>query len=115
MKVCEILYTMNDNDSQLLQTQSPADQLLDKHNQAQSEYKHSLTSRVRRYVVTATKPVHRMQIRLNSAQLQGTPIISPSYIRVRVVVWECGEGQTDRHTDGCDQYAFRRGYTSHKM
>ena len=49
------------------------------------------------YVVTATKPVHRLQIR---------PIVhngrhryhSPSYIRVCAVVWECGEGQTDRQT-----------------
>ena len=32
-------------------------------NQAQSEYKHSLTFCVRRYVVIATKPVHRLQIR----------------------------------------------------
>jgi len=32
-------------------------------NQAYSEYKHSLTFRVRRYVVIATKPVHRLQIR----------------------------------------------------
>jgi len=30
---------------------------------AYSEYKHSLTFRVRRYVVIATKPVHRLQIR----------------------------------------------------
>jgi len=35
----------------------------------------------------------------NSAQLRGTPTIPPSYIRVRAVVWACGEGQTDRHTD----------------
>jgi len=36
----------------------------------------------------------------NSAQLEGTPTIPPSYIQVRAVVWECGEGQTDtdRHT-----------------
>jgi len=27
-------------------------------------------------------------------------------------VWECGDGQTDRHTDGLDQYAFRLGYAS---
>ena len=33
-----------------------------KHNQAYSEYKNSLTFRVRRYVVIATKPVHRLQI-----------------------------------------------------
>jgi len=35
----------------------------------------------------------------NSAQLGRTPYHSPSYIRIRAVVWECGEGQTDRHTD----------------
>jgi len=33
--------------------------------------------------------------------------------RVRAVVWECGEGQTD--TDGRDQYTFRLGYASHEM
>jgi len=32
-------------------------------NQAYSDYKHSLTFCVRRYVVIATKPVHRLQIR----------------------------------------------------
>jgi len=35
----------------------------------------------------------------NSAQLEGTPTIPPTYIQVCAVVWECGEGQTDRHTD----------------
>jgi len=34
----------------------------------------------------------------NSAQLRGSPYHFPSYIRVRAVVWECGEGQTDIHT-----------------
>jgi len=34
-----------------------------KCNQVQSEYEHSLTFRVRRYVVVATKPVHLLQIR----------------------------------------------------
>jgi len=34
----------------------------------------------------------------NSAQLEGTPTIPPTYIRVRAVVWECGKGQTDRQT-----------------
>ena len=34
----------------------------------------------------------------NSAQLEGTPTIPPSYIRVRAVVWECGEGQLRRQT-----------------
>jgi len=36
-------------------------------------------------------------------------------------VWECGEGQIDTHTeterqtDGRDQYTFRLGYASRKM
>ena len=30
----------------------------------------------------------------NSAQLEGTPNYSPSYIRVRAVAWECAEGET---------------------
>ena len=47
----------------------------------------------------------------NGAQLEGTPYHSPTYIRVGAVVWECGEGQSDRHTDGRDQYAFRLGYS----
>jgi len=41
--------------------------------------------------------------------------ILPSYIQVRAVVWECGEGQTDRHTDGSDQRTFRLGYASREM
>ena len=44
------------------------------YNQAQSEHEHSLKFRVRRYVVIATKQVHRLQIR-PSAQLRGTAII----------------------------------------
>jgi len=31
-------------------------------------------------------------------QLRGILTILPSYVRVRGVVWECGEGQTDRQT-----------------
>ena len=34
----------------------------------------------------------------NSAQLEGTPTIPPSYIWVRAVVCTCSEGQTDRQT-----------------
>ena len=34
----------------------------------------------------------------NSAQLEGTPTIPPTYIWVRAVVWECREGQTDTQT-----------------
>jgi len=33
----------------------------------------------------------------NSAQLEGTRYHSPSYIRVRAVVWKCGDAQTDAH------------------
>jgi len=33
----------------------------------------------------------------NSAQLEGTHTILPSYIRVHAVLWACGEGQTHRH------------------
>jgi len=29
-----------------------------------------------------------------------------SYIRVRAVVWECGEGQTNRHTDAVTNIYF---------
>jgi len=57
-----------------------------------------------------------------SAQLEGTPTIPPSYTRVHAVVWECGEGQTDthtdrhtRHTDGRGQYTFRLGYAAREM
>jgi len=46
------------------------------NNQAQSEYKHSLTFCVRRYVVIAMKPVHRLQICPIVAQLEGTPTIA---------------------------------------
>jgi len=52
-----------------------------------------------------------------SAQLGIATTISPSYIQVRALASECGEGQTDthRHTDGRDQYTFCLGYASHKM
>jgi len=48
------------------------------------------------------KPVHRLQIR-------------PSYIQIRAVVSECGEGQTDTDTDGRDHYTFRLDYASREM
>jgi len=34
----------------------------------------------------------------NSAQLGAPPTIPPSYIRVRAVVWACGDGQTHKQT-----------------
>ena len=44
----------------------------------------------------------------NSAQLGGTLTISQTYIWVRVIVYECSERHTDRHTDidGCGQYTL---------
>jgi len=57
-------------------------------NQAYSKYNHSLTFRVQCYAVIAMKPMHRLQICKNGAQLDGTPQHSPSYIWVHAVVWE---------------------------
>jgi len=31
-------------------------------------------------------------------------MIPPSHIRVRAVVWECGEGQTDRRTESTNRH-----------
>jgi len=90
-----------------------------KHMNTASNHKHSLTFHVRSYAVTATKPIHRLQIHQTAHNYRARPIIPPTYIRVRAVVWECGEGQrdihTDRYTDGRDQYTFRRGYASREM
>ena len=55
----------------------------------------------------------------NSAQLEATPTIHPTYIRVRAVVWKCGERKTNtqtyRHTEGRDHYTFRLGYGLREM
>jgi len=55
----------------------------------------------------------------NSGQLGGTPTIPPTCIRVRAVMWECGDGQTGRHTDtqtdAREQYTFCVVYDSHEM
>jgi len=55
----------------------------------------------------------------NSAQLEVTTTIPPSYTRVHAVALEFGEEQTDRHadrhTDGRGQYTFRLGYASREM
>ena len=83
-----------------------------RHRPSTSMY--SLTFRVRRFRLYAVIPI-RLPIRAalychsnetgspnanppNSAQLGGTRYHSPSYIRVRAVVWACGRGQTDRQT-----------------
>jgi len=65
-------------------------------NHAYHEYKHSLTFRVRRYVVIAMKPVHRLQICPIVHNYRASPTIPPSYIRICAVVWECGKGETHR-------------------
>ena len=49
------------------------------------------------YVVTVMKPMHRLQICPIMHHNGAPPTIPPSYMRVRAVVWECGEGQT--HTE----------------
>jgi len=75
-------------------------------NEAYNKYKHSLTFRVRHYVVIAMKPMHRLQMcRIVHNYRASLPF--PSYIQVHAVVWECGEGQTDTHSSQRDQYTFR--------
>jgi len=54
----------------------------------------------------------------NNAQLGGIPYHSvslSSYIRVRAIVWVCGRGQTDRHSDARDHNTFRVVYDSREM
>jgi len=48
----------------------------------------------------STKPVHRLQILVIMRNYRASPTFAASYIQVRAraVVWECGEGQTDRQT-----------------
>jgi len=69
-----------------------------KPNQPESDYKHLLTFCVRRCVVMATKPVHRLQIR-PILQTRGYPLpFSQVTSGSCAVVWECGEGQTGTQT-----------------
>ena len=67
--------------------------------------------------IGAMKIVHHHLLTATSAQLEGTPTIPPSYIPVRAVLWECGEGQTDRHrhTDARNHNTFCVVYDSRKM
>jgi len=53
----------------------------------------------------------------NSAQLEDTPTTPSSYIWVHAVLWECGEGQTDRQTHGrlWPIYILPRIYASREM
>ena len=68
-----------------------------------------------RYVITATQPVHRLQIRPIVQNYAAPPAILPSYIWLRAVVRACGRGQTDRQTDARDHYTFHVIYDSHEM
>jgi len=81
-----------------------------------SEYKHSLTFRVRRCVVIATKSVHRLQIRPIVRNITGI-----LYHSLKLRPGPCMRRRTDRqtdthtHTDVHDQYTFRLGYASCEM
>ena len=44
----------------------------------------------------SNKTVHRLQIHTIVHNKRAPSTIPPTYIRVRAVVWECGEGQTHR-------------------
>jgi len=61
-----------------------------------SEYKHSLTFRVRRYCNETHVPIANPA---SSAQLGGTRYHYRSYIRVRTVLRKCEDEQTDTHTE----------------
>jgi len=60
-------------------------------SQAYSEYKHSLTFHIRRYVVIATQPVHQLQIHSVVHNWRTLPKLHP----VHAVVWECSKEHTD--------------------
>ena len=72
-----------------------------------------------RYVTIATQPVPRLQIRPIVHNQGAASYYSPSYIRVRAVVWAYGRGQTDTytdsHTDAGDHNTFRVVYDSREM
>jgi len=58
------------------------------------------------------QPMHQFQIR-PIVHNKGHPIPFPSYIRIRAIVWACGPGQTDRHTQR--QTRAWRQYISHHL
>ena len=62
----------------------------------------SLTFRIRRVCYHSNETRAPIANPLSSAQLGGTSYHSQRYSRVRAIVWECGEGQTDTQTDGRD-------------
>jgi len=65
----------------------------------QSKNRHRVSTSTRWHFTLHSNATRVMIANLpNTAQLQGTPTIPPSYIWVRAVVWECGEGQTDTQT-----------------
>ena len=68
-----------------------------------------------RYVAIATQPVCRLQIRPIVHNYGPSPTTPPSYIRVSAIVYACGRGRTDRHTDARDHNTFRVVYDSREM
>ena len=67
------------------------------------------------HVAIATQPMHRLQIRPILYNYGASPTTPASYIRVRTIVWACGRGQTDRHTDARDHNTFLVVYDSREM
>jgi len=51
----------------------------------------------------------------NTAQLEGTLTIPPSYIRVRAIVWECGEEQKDTDRQTQTHYTFRLDFLTRNV
>jgi len=69
-----------------------------------------LIFRVGRYAVMCTDCKST-----NGVQLEGTPTIPPSYIRVRAIVWACGRGQLHRQTDRKTHIRARPIYISRRV
>jgi len=59
--------------------------------------------------------VQRLQIGTIVHNYGASPTTSPSYIRIRAIMWACGRGQTDRHTDARDHNTFRVVYDAREM
>ena len=74
------------------------------NNQAQNEYNHSLTFRMRRYVVIATKSVHRLQIRqiVHNQRAPSIPFpqVTSGYVRQcwHAARYRCRDSHTDTQT-----------------
>jgi len=79
---------------------------------ASTNNRHSLTFHVRRYVVIATKPVHRLQIR-QQCTARGHPYHSPNLHPGQCSSVQMQRG-TQRHIDHHGGYKFHLGYASNE-